>query len=486
MSRNRVRINFIYNVMGMTIPVLIALVTVPVYISQIGAARYGILSIVWLILGYFGFLDFGLSRATTNALAKLTDDSKEERISVLVTSLYLNLLLGVIGAIFLYLAGGMLLRHTIDSGTIGAEVNTAFPWVACMLPLALLAGVGRGAIQSRERFFDLNVLDLIGFTLGQFLPIFCIFMFGPSLTVVIPAAFFARALSVGSYLGWIARIERVGTLLIFDRSRVKELLGFGLWVTVTNVIGPVLASIDQFLVGSTLGAAAVAHYAVPMNFVNRSQILSSALAGTLFPRFSQLRPEEAMLLAKKAVLSLGYGFGAICGPAIIMGGAFLKLWIGADFASRATEVLELLLVGAWFNGIAYIPYSLLQGQGRPDLVAKLHTVECLPYIALLWVLLNQFGLSGAALAWSARVAADAALLFAVSRFPVVHLARLAPALVLILISYAVTQLTDVSALEAVFLAVSVFIAFAGCALVFDATALQIIRALRARLVESVI
>ena len=250
LSQNRLRINFSFNVIGMVVPIAIALITVPLYISYIGPARYGVLSIVWIVLGYFGFLDFGLSRATTNALAKLAHASKEVRAGVLVTSLYLNLLLGVIGGIVLYFAGGVLLHRLMNlSDTMYAEMEATVPWIACMVPMALLAGVTRGAIQSRERFFDLNVLDLTGFILGQVLPILCVISIGPSLAVVIPAAFLARALSVGLSLGWVVRIERLGTFRIFDRSRVKPLLGFGAWVTITNVISPLLTSIDQLLVG---------------------------------------------------------------------------------------------------------------------------------------------------------------------------------------------------------------------------------------------
>ena len=95
----------------------------------------------------------------------------------------------------------------------------------------------------------------------------------------------------------------------------------------------------------------------------------------------------------------------------------MSLWMGADFASHATPVIELLLVGAWVNGIAFIPYSFLEGQGRPDLVAKLHALEFLPFIVTLWFLLHRFGLPGAALAWSGRVAVDALLLFECPGFP---------------------------------------------------------------------
>jgi O-antigen/teichoic acid export membrane protein len=479
LAQNSLKMNFVFNLIGMAAPVAIALVTVPIYITHIGAARYGVLSMIWILLGYFGFLDFGLSGASANALAKLAHASKKEWAEVFITSLYLNVLFGAFAGTLLYFFGNLLLHHLLPlSDAIKVELDVAFPWIAFMLPVALMGGVARGAIESRERFSVMNVLDMIAITLGQILPILCIIIIGPSLTVVLPAAFVARLLSVGLALAWVVRAEKLDAFQGFDWSRFKQLLKFGAWFSVTNVISPLLASLDQFLIGSKIGAAAVAYYAVPMNLVTRSQIIASALTRALFPRFSRLQADEAMLLAGSAVVSLGYGLGAICGPAIVVGAAFLSLWIGADFSSHAAPVLRVLLVGAWINGIAFIPYSLMQGQGRPDLVAKLHAIEFLPFIVILWFLLERFGLPGAALAWSGRVAVDAALLLKVSRVPLCRLLRLAPALILILGCY-VVSLADLSMLSSVAIAGLMFAAFGGCAIAFDTSARRLVRPLRA-------
>ena len=92
---------------------------------------------------------------------------------------------------------------------------------------------------------------------------------------------------------------------------------------------------------------------------------------------------------------------------------------------------ELIALGLWFNRQAYIPASRLQAQGRPDLLAKCHLAEIVPYLAVLAIALHAWGALGAAIAWSLRVMVDAIVLFSldggISR---VFIPSLAPLLLL--------------------------------------------------------
>ena len=293
------------------------------------------------------------------------------------------------------------------------------------LPLTLVLGVLIGALESRERFLLANVIQTTGSTLSLVAPLVAAILIGPSLAMVIPAVAAAQGANLLLALAVVHRLEGPFDFAAFDRQEAKGLLTYGGWISVSNVVAPLLATADQFLIGSVLGVAAVTHYAVPMNLVSRSLIIPVALVRAFFPRMSSLPGEEAKTLASRAFTPLAYGYAAICAPAIIGAHTFFRYWMSDDFAQVAAPVAEILFLGAWINGLGLVALTFLHGQGRVAVAARIHVAEVAPYLAVLWRLTSAFGTVGAAIAWSVRCAADAALLFwvaGVSRRDVVSLA----------------------------------------------------------------
>lgn len=412
MTKKPLKTSIAINFLAPLVRIAIAIVTVPIYVRHVGDARYGVISIMWVLLGYFGFLDLGLSRAAINALAKLRQAPQRERARVLLTTIILNLGFGLVGAVIIFILGEYLLWHFISiPDALMPEVAKSFPWMAAVFPLALISGVGIGALESNERFLLANVMQILGTSASQIAPAIVAVVVGPSLTIVIPTAVVAQALSVAFVLAVVYRLEGPFSLRAFDRREARALLGYGGWISVSSIISPLLASFDQFLIGSIMGVAAVAHYSVPINLVIRTQVFPGALARTFFPRMSSSSSEDARALGSRALPSLGYGYAAVCAPAIILSPTFFRFWIGPDFAVHAAPVAQILFFGAWINGLAFIAFTLLQSQGRPDLTGKLHLVEVLPFLAILWGLTTTFGINGAAIAWTLRCTVDALALF---------------------------------------------------------------------------
>jgi hypothetical protein len=55
---------------------------------------------------------------------------------------------------------------------------------------------------------------------------------------------------------------------------------------------------------------------------------------------------------------------------------------------------------------------VLHAAGRSDVTGKIHLAETPAYLALLYWMVREFGISGAALAWTMRAGIDALLIFA--------------------------------------------------------------------------
>jgi len=412
MSEKRLRRNFAFNLIYPIVRLAVAIVTIPIYVRHVGDARYGVISIVWVLLGYFGFLDLGLSRAATNALAKLCDAPQAERARVLLTTTVLNIGFGLVGAALLFVIGGYSLEHVLSvPENLKPEVARALPWITCLFPMALISGVGIGALESRERFLLANLFQMLGMSLSQIAPVIVAVFVSPSLTVVIPSAAVAQATSIIVLVAYVYRLEGPFSLRAFDWNEARTLLSYGGWVTVTAVINPILVSADQLLIGSLIGVAAVAHYAIPMNLVFRTQMLPVALGRTFFPRMSMLPREAARELGARALQWLGYGYSAVCAPGIILAPAFFRYWIGPEFALISAPVAQIIFLGAWINGLAFVAYTLIQSQGRPDLTGKLHLAEVTPFLGILWFLTSTFGINGAATAWTLRSVLDALAMF---------------------------------------------------------------------------
>ncbi len=407
-----IRRHSVYNLIGSIVPIVVTFVTVPLYLHRIGEARYGVMAIVWLLLGYFGLFDLGLSRATANRIAQLRVSEEGSRERVFWTAVGLNGAFGVVGGTILYGVAGVVLRHFFRMPEdMRAEVLSTLPWLAMMIPLATISGVLIGTLEGMECFGKVNILQVIGSMLFNITPLVVAYIHGPDLRWLIPSAILARGISTFPFWVAVARALPLKTFPGFELSQAKLLLSYGGWVTVNGVLDPLFASFDRFAIGSTLDVSAVALYTVPYQIATRMQIIPAALSRSLFPRFSGQTASEALPLGEKAVAFLAVLTSPIMVLTILLLYPFLSIWVNPAFARGASHSGEILVFATWMSSMAYTPYALLQGQGRPRAVALLHLAEA-PFLLLsVWLGVRYAGLQGAACALLLRNTVDSVALF---------------------------------------------------------------------------
>lgn len=192
------------------------------------------------------------------------------------------------------------------------------------------------------------------------------------------------------------------------------LFGFGLWVTVSNIISPMMVYMDRFAISHFGNLSEVAYYSTPFDLIARLLFINNSVSSVMFPTLSAAHSTDpaAMKGISRQNFLIVFGlFAPIIIVVLLFAQPLMTLWVGAAFAARSSVILQILSVGIFINALSSVGFSTLQAMRRADLTAKFHIVELPFYFLLLVVLVKQYGITGAAIAWLIRVSVDMALLY---------------------------------------------------------------------------
>ena len=407
--------NVALNALGWLLPVSLALIVVPLLVRTLGADRFGVLSLVWSLIGYFSLFDLGLGRALTQVLStRLGGDAHGDLPALTWTALWLMLPLGVAGGLVVWMLAPWLVTRVLHiPPALHGESVLAFQLLALAIPFTVSTAGFRGILEATQAFGRVNALRV---------PLALFTFLGPMLVLPFSATLPATVavLAVGRAVLWWAHIVHarrafapVSRPVAPSRLHVRELLGVGSWMTVSNVVSPLMDSLDRFAVSAVLSVAAVSYYATAYEAVTRLWIVTSVLLPVLFPALALAvqrdRQQAGVRLDRGARAALLSVFPAAL-ALIAFAPEWMELWLGPEFARQAAPLAQGLAAAVYVNVAAQMAYTLLQASGRADVTGKLHLLELLPYLGALYLLLPALGTLGVVVAWGGRVTVDAAAL----------------------------------------------------------------------------
>ena len=412
--------NTIWNLIGQGVPMVVAVFTIPLLVKGLGTDRFGILTLAWIVIGYFSLFDLGMGRALTKQVAeKLGAGQAQEIPAVTWTALALMLFLGLVGMGVQVALSPWLVHDALKiPPALQRGVLHAFYLLALSIPIVISGAGLRGVLEAHQRFGLVNTVRL-SMGVFTFLGPLMVLPFSRDLTHIVVVLVAGQALAWLAYLLLCVRVvPHLLHRVEIHKTMISPLLRFGGWLTVTNIVGPLMVYLDRFLIGALISVSAVTYYSTPYEVVTRLGFIPAALSGVLFPAFAASFMQDrdhAARLFRRGVKYIFMVFFPLALLVVTLAHEGLALWLGETFAHASTGVLQWLAAGVFINGLAQIPYALVQGSGRPDITAKLHLIELPLYLATVWWLISIHGIVGAAIAWTARVAVDALLLFVVVR-----------------------------------------------------------------------
>lgn len=406
--------NSFYNIMGQGLPLVIGLVCIPQLITRLGIDRFGLLSLVWIFLGYLAFFDLGLGRAIIKIISEQLGRGNRKEISRFFwTTIWIIFGLSILGSVI-----SLVFAHTIMievfkiPDSLREDALHSFYLLSLGIPIITLTAAFRGLLEAEQRFFVINLLQGVSGTITYIVPLFIAY-YTQDVSVIILYLVIARFLTLVAHIVvCMDRFPELRQISMPDKQALPLLIRFGGWLTVSNLISPLMVYFDRFILGSIIPVGDLAYYTTPYEIITRVLIIPSAVSRVLFPSVSftlaqntssEKLVENAYRLTTLTLLPIIILLIAIAKPG-------MTLWLGNEFGERSSIILQILALGVFFNGIASIPYTLIQSSNRPDLTAKAHIFELPIYAIVLWFMCHHFGTLGAAFAWSFRIVLDLVVL----------------------------------------------------------------------------
>jgi len=406
--------NTMLNLVGQIVPLLAAVIAIPLLIDGIGTERFGLLSISWMLLGYFSLFDLGLGRVMTKTVGEKLGSSHHADIpSITWTGLLFMLILGFIAmTLVLFLAPILVHRVLNIPADLLNEAGTGFLILALCIPIVTVSTGLRGLLEAYQKFGLVNIIRTLNGILLFTAPLLLLPR-TDRLPWYIGALVTVRVLIFIAYAVFcFISIPALHNSRI-NLSLIRPMFKLGGWMSVSNIIGPFMVYFDRFLIGAWISVTAVTFYVTPYEVVTKMLLITAAVVRVLFPAFSascHSQPDRAAMLYSRGLKALMFMSFPICLIFITLAEPGLRVWLGEEFAAQGTAVARWLALGCFLNAPAQVAFTFIQASGRPDITAKLHLLEMPIYVAGLWLLMQHFGLAGAAIAWTGRIALETLLL----------------------------------------------------------------------------
>jgi O-antigen/teichoic acid export membrane protein len=427
LSGHRLAWNSLLNAATALFVVGLNIAFVPLILHRFGTELYGVLTVTWMVLGNFNWLDFGFSRASARYVAQeLALGQPDRAVLWTLTAVLSQVLLGTVGSVVVWHLAPLIVAHLHVQPANHAIVITALRVFAFSIPLDFAMRSLTGVMQAAQRFDWVNALSLLG-TLGTYGVYTLAILEGGRFTTVIYGLLLVRLLNVVSaYIGAahvlpsLSSVFAPRTLLALTSTywtNVVTLVRFGTWVAAAAVLGPLLLLFDQWMIGILIGIAMLPFYTIPTNLLVRLGLFPTALTTTLFPAFSALEAKRDWSRIGQMFVRAHRYLIVILMPVIFLVAVWareiFRLWIGPDFAVRATEPLRILAVGFLIALLAPLSGAILEAAGRPDILVKVYLLELPVNVGSVWFLTKHYGIVGAAVSYSLRSILETIILWGI-------------------------------------------------------------------------
>jgi O-antigen/teichoic acid export membrane protein len=394
---------------------IVGVCILPLNVSRLGAAAYGLWMLTASITAYFSILDLGYGGALTKFVAQYRARRDPTALNEILSTIFhvfaafgsLAYAIAIVMAVFL--------DRVFHLGPDQAHVGRIVLLVTMLNVSAGFAfSVFGGVINGFQRY-DLNSAVSIVTTIVTAIVNVAVLLAGYGLVALVCATTIVRLAAYWVYRGNAYRVFPQLHLSprLFRRERLRELTSFSVYMLLIDWARKLNYALDTVVIAMFMTTTAVAIWSVGQRVVEAEVRLTIQLSDVLFPAVvdhdvSRRADRLVAILLVGTRLSLATVL-PISTALLLLARPLVLAWVGPAF-SGSVAVLQLLAIVVIFRVGNATAATLLKGAGGHRFVAIVNIATGIVNVVLSVLLVRPLGLVGVALGTLVPVAISGAFI----------------------------------------------------------------------------
>jgi O-antigen/teichoic acid export membrane protein len=380
------------------------LLVAPIVLRNMGAAQYGIWAVVTAAISMGSIIASGFGDANIQHVASQRGLGRHDSLVRTVRCMIgINLVLGTALALIAWVLAPVATRHLVSSNSsLQQDCLWSLRIASLLLWLRTMESVCISTQRAFERYGAAVRVSILARLLSLAAAAALTYLFHNVASIVAAAALFNL---LGTWLQFsdLRKLLHAKALApAWDSTAMRALLGFGAFSWLQAVSGIVFTQADRLFLGVSLGALAVASYALCTQLAQPIYGFTASGLHFLFPHLAERSASQTPSDVRKAVLialACNLLFVAVATATLMLfGQRILFTWAGADIARSAVGIFPVIVWSFSLLALNVTGTYALLALGRVRSVTWINLAAGATMLLLMSYLLPRFGAYGLALA----------------------------------------------------------------------------------------
>jgi exopolysaccharide biosynthesis WecB/TagA/CpsF family protein len=395
--------NAAYGVLDYTAHPIGMLLIAPVVLRHLGVAQYGVWAVVTAAVSAGSIIASGFGDANIQHVAsQRSGGDRSALLRVVRSTMGIHLILGAAVALICWILAPFL---AVKVAASDIPVQIICLWSLRIASIMILARSVESVCISTQRAFErygAAVRISIAVRLASLATAAAMTFVCRSIVGIMIAS--AILLMLGVWLQFIQLKKLLGADSLspsFDRGATRSLFAFGIFSWLQAVSGVIFGQADRLATGASLGAVAVASYALCVQLAQPIYGLAASGLHFLFPYLAARRSGPVVEFRRSVFVGLLANLLLVAGGVsvvLLFGNRILYSWAGASVAESAKPILPLVAWSSALMGLSVTGSYTMLALGRVRTVTWLNLSGGAVMIILIMRLLPHYGLWGVAAA----------------------------------------------------------------------------------------